>query len=72
MPRFRPGDQVLFQFRRPDLVRLQFRTGSGLPPVFQVLRVLPMGDDGEPAYHVQCPTEPHGRVVKEHELTAAG
>lgn len=69
MPRFRPGDHVVFHFPRPDLVRLQFRTGSGLLPTFQVLRVLPPGEDGEPGYHIQCPLEPYARVAKEHELT---
>ena len=68
MPRYRPGDHVLFHFHRPDLMRLQFRTGSGLPPTFQVVRVLPTGHDGEALYQVQCPSEPYGRVVKEHEL----
>jgi hypothetical protein len=50
MPRYNPGDHVLFHFRRPDLVRLQFRTGSGLPPTFRVIRVLPAEHDGEPVY----------------------
>jgi hypothetical protein len=68
MPKFRPGDQVLYHFRRPDLIRLQFRTGSGLPPTFQVMRVLPADADGEPTYQVQCPWEPYARVAKEHEL----
>jgi hypothetical protein len=71
MPRFRPGDNVLLQFRRPDLIRLQFRDGSGLPPTFQVLRVLPPGDDGEPGYHIRCASEPYARVAKEHELAPA-
>ena len=72
MPRFRPGDHVLFQFRRPDLVRIQFRTGSGLPPTFEVVRVLPPSDDGEPGYQIRCPAEPYTRVAKEHELAPAG
>jgi hypothetical protein len=42
-----------------------------LPPTFRILKVLPPGDDGETAYHVQCPSEPYARVVKEHELTPA-
>jgi hypothetical protein len=68
MPRYRPGDHVLFHLPRPDLMRLQFRTGSGLRPTFQVVRVLPVGHDGETSYQVQCPLEPYARVVKEHEL----
>jgi hypothetical protein len=68
MPRYRPGDQVLFHFPRPELLRIQFRTGAGSPPAFQVVRVLPAGDDGEPSYQVQCALEPYARVVKEHEL----
>jgi hypothetical protein len=68
MPRYNPGDHVLFHFRRPDLVRLQFRTGSGLPPTFRVIRVLPAEHDGEPVYQVQGPLEPYARVAKEHEL----
>jgi hypothetical protein len=71
MPRYRPGDQVLFHFHRPDLIRLQFRTGSGLPPTFEVVRVLPLGEDGEPSYQVRCTTEPYARVVREHELAPA-
>jgi hypothetical protein len=71
MPRYSPGDQVLFQFRRPDLIRFQFRTGSGLPPTFQVLRVLPTGSDGESSYQVQCPSELYARVAREHELAPA-
>ena len=40
MPRYRPGDHVIYHFRRPDLLKLQFRTGLSLPP-FKVMRVLP-------------------------------
>ena len=68
MARYRPGDQVLFHFHRADLLRLQFRTGAGLQPRFQVVRVLPAGDDGEPSYQVQSQSEPYARVVREHEL----
>jgi hypothetical protein len=70
MPRYRPGDHVIYHFRRPDLLKLQFRTGLSLPP-FKVMRVLP-GEDGEPAYQVQWPLEPYARIVREHELAPAG
>jgi hypothetical protein len=72
MPRYRPGDHVLFHFRRPDLIQIQFRTGSALRPTFHVVRVLPTGDDGEPSYQVRCPSETFARVAKEHELAPAG
>jgi hypothetical protein len=55
MPRYRPGDHVFFHFHRPELLKLQFRTGWSLPP-FQVVRVLPAGEGGEPTYEVQCPS----------------
>jgi hypothetical protein len=69
MPRYRPGDHVIYHFR--DLLKLQFRTGLRLPP-FQIVRVLPAGEDGEPAYQVQWRLEPYARIVREHELTPAG
>ena len=56
MPRYRPGDHVFYQFRRPELLKLQFRTGFSLPP-FQVVRVLPADEDGQFTYQVQCPLE---------------
>jgi hypothetical protein len=68
MPRYRPGDHVLFHLRRPALLQIQFRTGSASPPTFEVIRVLPAGDDGEPSYQVRCPSEAYARVAKEHEL----
>jgi hypothetical protein len=71
MPRYRPGDHVIYHFRRPDLLKLQFRTGLSLPP-FKVMRVLPAGEDGEPAHQVQWPLEPYARIVREHELAPAG
>ena len=71
MPRYRPGDHVFFHFPRPELLKLQFRTGLSLPS-FQVVRVLPAGDDGEPTYRVQCPLEAYARIVREHELAPAG
>jgi hypothetical protein len=71
MPRYQPGDHVLFHFRRPDLIQIQFRRGSASPPSFQVVRVLPLGHDGEPTYQVRCPAEPYARVAKEHELAPA-
>ena len=71
MARYRPGDHVLCVFHRYDLIRLQLRTGSSLPPAFEVLRVLPAGDDGEHSYQVRCSAEPYSRVVKEHELAPA-
>ena len=71
MPRYRPGDHVIYQFRRPEFLKLQFRTGFSMPPL-QVVRVLPAGEDGEPTYQVQCPLEAHARIVREHELAPAG
>ena len=71
MPRYRPGDHVIYQFRRPELLKLQFRTGLSLP-LFQVVRVLPAGEDGEPTYQVQCRRESYARIVREHELAPAG
>jgi hypothetical protein len=71
MPRFRPGDHVICHLYRYDLIRLQFRTGSGSMPAFEVVRVLPAGEDGEHSYLVRCPAEPYARVVKEHELAPA-
>ena len=71
MPRYRPGDHVLFHFYRHDLIRLQIRTGSSWPPEFEVLRVLPAGHDREHAYEVRCQPEPYARVAKEHELPPA-
>lgn len=69
MPRYRAGDQVLFRFDRYELLRLQSRTGCVQSPKFEVLRVLPPGEDGIPAYQVKCSLEPYGRVAKEHELS---
>ena len=69
MPRYQAGDRVLFRFDRYDLLRLQSKTGCPQSPTFEVLRVLPAGEDGIPAYQVKCPLEPYGRVVKEHELS---
>jgi hypothetical protein len=69
MPRYRPGDQVRLQFRRSDLLQIQSRMRSSSPPTFQVLRLLPSGDDGEPSYQVRCSSEPYARVAKEHELS---
>jgi hypothetical protein len=71
MPRYRPGDHVFFHFPRPELLKLQFRTGLSLPS-FQVVRVLPADDGGEPTYQVQCPLEAYARIVREHELAPAG
>jgi hypothetical protein len=68
MPKFSLGDQVLYHFRRPDLIRIRFRTGSGLPLTFEVMRVLPADVTREHAYQVRSPLEPFARVVKEHEL----
>jgi len=72
MPRYRPGDHVLVQFHRYELLRFQLRTGAGSPPPFEVIRVLPAGHDGEHSSQVRCPFEPHARVAKEHELAPAG
>jgi hypothetical protein len=71
MSRYRPGDHVLFQLSRYELIRFQKRLGSSALPAFKVLRVLPMGDDGEHSYHVQCPSEAYSRVAREHELAPA-
>jgi hypothetical protein len=71
MPRYRPGDHVIYQFRRPEFLKLQFRSGSSLP-LFQVVRVLPADEDGQFTYQVQCPLEAYARIVREHELAPAG
>ena len=71
MPRYRPGDHVFYQFRRPELLKLQFRTGFSLPPL-QVVRVLPADEDGQFTYQVKCPLEAYARIVREHELAPAG
>ncbi len=71
MSRYRPGDHVLFQLSRYELMRLQKRTGSSALPAFKVVRILPIGDDGEYSYHVQCSSEAYARVAREHELAPA-
>ena len=71
MPRYSPGDHVFFHLSRPELLKLQFRTGMSLPP-FRVVRVLPADGDGEPTYQVQCALESYARIVREHELAPAG
>ena len=71
MSRYRPGDHVLCHFYRYDLISLQLRTGSSSPPAFEIVRVLPAGDDGEHSYYVRCSFEPYSRVIKEHELAPA-
>ena len=68
MRRYRPGDHVVFHFSRYELIRIQFRAGSGLPPAFEVLRVLPAGEDGQHSYQVRSAVEPYARVAKEYEL----
>ena len=68
MPRYRPGEHVFCHFFRYDLIRLQLRLGSDGPPEFEVMRVLPAGNDGEHSYQVRCSAKAYSRVVKEHEL----
>jgi hypothetical protein len=51
------------------MIKLTIRTG--MLPAFEVVRVLPAGQDGEHSYQVQCSAEPYARVVKEHELAPA-
>ena len=69
MPRYRPGDHVVVQFHRYEMIKLTIRTG--MLPAFEVVRLLPAGHDGEHSYQVQCSAEPYARVVKEHELAPA-
>ena len=71
MPRYTPGDHVLLQLSRYELLRLQFRTGELSLPTCRVLRVFPAGHDGVHSYEVQRSSEPYSRVAREHELAPA-
>ncbi len=60
------------KFRVGQLVRLQPDGMTRAAGVYQVVQCVPGGVDGVLQYRVKGVHEQHERMVREHQLTAAG
>ncbi len=71
--RFHVGDLVRVQFSVSTSIGETFMeaiVGERLCGIYEVSRLLPELDNGEPQYRIRCAGEPE-RVVRESQLTAA-
>lgn len=60
------------KFRVGQFVRLQPDASTRAAGVYSVVQLLPGGVDGILQYRIKGGHEQHERMVKEHQLTAAG
>ena len=60
------------KFRIGQLVRLQPDVATRAAGVYSVVQLVPGGVDGILQYRIKSAHEQHERMVKEHQLTAAG
>ncbi len=71
--RFHIGDLVRTQFSVSTSIGETFMdaiVGERLAGIYEVSKLLPELDNGEPQYRIRCAGEPE-RVVRESQLTAA-
>jgi hypothetical protein len=55
-------------FKIGDSVRLERTWDRSVETMFEVVRLLPMGQDGVVQYHVKNPNEKHARCVRQDQL----
>jgi hypothetical protein len=55
-------------FKIGDFVHLQKTWDRSTETIFEIIRLLPMGEDGAVQYHVKSANEKHARCVREDEL----
>jgi hypothetical protein len=60
------------KFRIGQLVRLQPDAMTRAGGVYQIVQLVPGGVDGVLQYRIKGVHEQHERMVREHQLTAAG
>jgi hypothetical protein len=59
-------------FRVGEFVRLQKTWDRSTETMFEVVRLLPMGEDGAVHYHVKSRNEKHARCARQDQLQSAG
>lgn len=61
----------MHSFKLGDLVRIAHGDPHAARGIYEIVRLLPASEDGEPLYHVKSTEEAHARMVREHQLSQA-
>ncbi len=59
-------------FKIGDFVRLERTWDRSVETTFEIVRLLPGGEDGMVQYHVKNPNEKHARCVRQDQLQPNG